>query len=168
MGQADTLKKLKVRVGVVKRTRKELEAYKKEEETMRQKIQKMRDEGSCQHDIKQQENVLGETRMMLPDTERRLRTGHAELFAFIGDNLRDEWSEMLLKEEKGSGEQGGEGAGSSSDSAAASGEAEKGKAAEGVSFAEELKEARLQDNACRILLADLPVGLPEVVEEEEI
>eukprot|EP00386_Alphamonas_edax_P010336 GDKI01033468.1.p2 GENE.GDKI01033468.1~~GDKI01033468.1.p2 ORF type:complete len:147 (-),score=56.41 GDKI01033468.1:43-483(-) len=77
--EGELLKSIKVKHGVLKRIRKELLAYRKEEVNMREKVQKMKDENKDPHDIRQQENVLGETLMMIPDSARRLKDAYLDM-----------------------------------------------------------------------------------------
>eukprot|EP00793_Prasinoderma_coloniale_P002753 PRCOL_00002235-RA len=70
---ADAAKALRIVAGSLKRTTKELAAYHKEKAAEEEKIESMKAAGADAHDIKQQQNVLGETLMMIPDCTTRLR-----------------------------------------------------------------------------------------------
>ena len=61
------LRQLQIKLNVVKRTQKEYMSYVKEEKTLREKISKMESEGKCRHDIKQSQECLNETLVVLPD-----------------------------------------------------------------------------------------------------
>ncbi|PSN42453.1 Tubulin-specific chaperone A [Blattella germanica] len=73
------IKALKIKTGVVKRVAKEKVMYEKEAEEQRQRIQKYKDQGKDEHDIKKQEEVLQESLMMVPDCQRRLVKAYDEL-----------------------------------------------------------------------------------------
>ena len=60
-------------------------AYEKEVEQNEAKVQKMRDEGKDQYDIRKQEEVLQESYMMVPDSKARLENAIADLDAAVGD-----------------------------------------------------------------------------------
>lgn len=73
---------------------KDLQAYEREEREQRQVIQKMKESDACPEDIKiqvafsrqlptRQEQVLGETLQMLPDTRGRLEDAFVDLQALI-------------------------------------------------------------------------------------
>ncbi|XP_060072114.1 tubulin-specific chaperone A-like [Ylistrum balloti] len=70
-----TMKQLKIQTGVVKRITKERYAYEKEAEMIEKKVEKMKAEGKDEYDIRKQEEVLEESRSMMPDTKRRLKKG---------------------------------------------------------------------------------------------
>ncbi|EFN54270.1 hypothetical protein CHLNCDRAFT_15558, partial [Chlorella variabilis] len=70
---------LKVKTGVVKRLRKELDMYQQEVQTEQAKVQKLKNEGADPHDIKYAENILAESSAMLPDTRQRLEEAFREL-----------------------------------------------------------------------------------------
>uniref|UniRef100_A0A7S1EP11 Tubulin-specific chaperone A n=2 Tax=Hemiselmis andersenii TaxID=464988 RepID=A0A7S1EP11_HEMAN len=84
---AAAVKNLKIKVGVVKRTAKELTSYEKEITTQTDKVEKMKAEDKPFHDIKQQEEVLKEAQTCLADAKRRLDGAAQDL-------------ESLLEEEK--------------------------------------------------------------------
>lgn len=77
------LKQLKIKTGVVKRLAKEKVMYEKEAETQRNRIQKFKDEGKDDHDVRKQEEVLQESLMMVPDCQRRLAKAYEELKALV-------------------------------------------------------------------------------------
>ena len=64
---SDLLRPLKIKLGSVKRTFKEYQAYVKEEAQQRKKISDMEAAGRDRHDIKQQLECLNETLTVLPD-----------------------------------------------------------------------------------------------------
>ena len=76
-------KKLKVQTNVVRRMLKEVSAYEKEVLENEKKVQKMRDDGKDEYDIKKQEEVLAESYMMVPDSKNRLEAAVQELQSCI-------------------------------------------------------------------------------------
>lgn len=82
-------KQLKIKFGVLKRVDKDLKYYKKEFESQKIKVDKMRDEGKDAHDIKQQEQVLQETETMLPDCESRIQNAVREIKEHMKDHEAD-------------------------------------------------------------------------------
>jgi tubulin-specific chaperone A len=69
---ADQLRDLKIKSGAVKRTTKEYIYYFKELETEKCRLEKMKSEGKDEYDIKQQENVVAESGIMIPETKKSL------------------------------------------------------------------------------------------------
>lgn len=65
------IRQIKIKTGVVKRIAKEKSLYEKEAEQQKNKVQKLKDEGQDEHDIRKQEEVLQESLMMVPDCQRR-------------------------------------------------------------------------------------------------
>lgn len=53
--------------------------YEKEAEQQRGRIQKFKEEGKDEHDIRKQEEVLLESLMMVPDCQRRLHKAFQDL-----------------------------------------------------------------------------------------
>lgn len=73
------IKQIKIKTGVVKRLAKEKAMYEKEAELQRLKVEKMKEEGKDEYEIKKQEEVLQESVMMVPDCRKRLFAAHADL-----------------------------------------------------------------------------------------
>ncbi|XP_067667202.1 tubulin-specific chaperone A-like [Haliotis asinina] len=73
------IKQIKIRTGVVKRLTKEKSMYEKEVETLEARVNKLKEEGADEHDVRKQTEVLQESRMMIPDTKKRLKTACEEL-----------------------------------------------------------------------------------------
>ncbi|KAL6498745.1 hypothetical protein OROGR_028292 [Orobanche gracilis] len=67
-----TLKNLKTNTETCKRIKKDLDLYEKEVEREAAKTADMKAKGADPYDLKQQENVLAESRMMIPNTRQRL------------------------------------------------------------------------------------------------
>ncbi|KAF8412851.1 hypothetical protein HHK36_000823 [Tetracentron sinense] len=74
-----TLRNLKIKTGTCKRIIKELHSYEKEVEREAAKTADMKEKGADPYDLKQQENVLAESRMMIPDCNKRLEASLADL-----------------------------------------------------------------------------------------
>ncbi|XP_077247233.1 tubulin-folding cofactor A-like [Tasmannia lanceolata] len=74
-----TLRNLKIKTGTCKRILKELRSYEKEVEREAAKTTDMKEKGADPYDLKQQENVLAESRMMIPDCRKRLEASLADL-----------------------------------------------------------------------------------------
>ncbi|XP_053612078.1 tubulin-specific chaperone A [Plodia interpunctella] len=73
------IRQIKIKTGVVKRIAKEKVVYEKEAELQKNRIQKLKDEGQDEHNIRKQEEVLQESLMMVPDCQRRLVKAFADL-----------------------------------------------------------------------------------------
>eukprot|EP00246_Nothoceros_aenigmaticus_P006672 TRINITY_DN19729_c0_g1_i1.p1 TRINITY_DN19729_c0_g1~~TRINITY_DN19729_c0_g1_i1.p1 ORF type:complete len:118 (+),score=29.68 TRINITY_DN19729_c0_g1_i1:92-445(+) len=85
-----TLKNLKIKTGIGRRILKELHSYSKEVDRETAKVTLMRESNADAHDLKQQENVLAESKMMIPDVKRRLETALSNLQSAIAEALKDE------------------------------------------------------------------------------
>ncbi|CEG38355.1 tubulin-specific chaperone a [Plasmopara halstedii] len=82
-------RQFKIKVGTLRRVKKDLEYYVNDHATQQAKIEKMRAEGKDTHDIRKQEEVLVETETMLPDCQSRLKEAITDLSNFI-EAHRDE------------------------------------------------------------------------------
>ncbi|KDO49405.1 hypothetical protein CISIN_1g038806mg, partial [Citrus sinensis] len=78
-----TVRNLKIKTSTCKRVVKELHSYEKEVEREAAKTADMKEKGADPYDLKQQENVLAESRMMIPDCRKRLESALAELKAAL-------------------------------------------------------------------------------------
>ncbi|XP_068635863.1 tubulin-folding cofactor A-like [Aristolochia californica] len=74
-----TIRNLKIKTGSCKRILKELQSYQKEVENEAAKTANMKEKGADPYDLKQQENVLAESRMMIPDCSKRLEASLIDL-----------------------------------------------------------------------------------------
>eukprot|EP00930_Biecheleria_cincta_P017901 TRINITY_DN14103_c0_g1_i1.p1 TRINITY_DN14103_c0_g1~~TRINITY_DN14103_c0_g1_i1.p1 ORF type:complete len:144 (-),score=50.10 TRINITY_DN14103_c0_g1_i1:541-972(-) len=83
------LKDLQIKVGTVKRTLKEYQAYLREEVDQRARIEKMKEDGKEEADIKKQMEVLNETLTMIPDAKQRCSKYANELSSFLAANCKD-------------------------------------------------------------------------------
>ncbi|XP_072167168.1 tubulin-specific chaperone A-like [Diadema setosum] len=95
MASADPrVRNIKIKTGVLKRLMKEKTMYEKEAVDQEKKVEKMKTEGKDEHDIKKQIEVLQESKMMIPDCERRIKTAYTDL-----KNLIDQEQELAETEE---------------------------------------------------------------------
>lgn len=62
-------------------------SYEKEAELQRNRIQKLKDQGGDEYDVRKQEEVLQETLMMVPDCQRKLLKAFDELKAILDSEL---------------------------------------------------------------------------------
>ena len=79
----ESLRALKIKTGVLTRVKKELAMYEKEVVTEGAKLEKMKAEGADAHDVKQQDQVLGESKMMITDCETRLENAFNDLLEAV-------------------------------------------------------------------------------------
>lgn len=77
------LKQIKIKTGVLKRVGKEKLSYKKEADQNKARLEKMREEGKDEHDLKLMREVLKETMMMIPDCQRRLLVAHGDMTSVL-------------------------------------------------------------------------------------
>mmetsp|Transcript_24948 Transcript_24948/g.18843 ORF Transcript_24948/g.18843 Transcript_24948/m.18843 type:complete len:125 (+) Transcript_24948:26-400(+) len=91
--------KLKVQVNVCKRLQKEVASYEKEVIANEAKVQKMKDDGKDEYDIRKQEEVLQESYMMIPDSKSRLETAFGELTELWEEFQSDESVNEELRQE---------------------------------------------------------------------
>ena len=82
-------KKLKIQVGIVKRMLKEVSNYEKEAKVNEARVQKMKDDGKDEYDIKKQQEVLQESYMMIPDSKNRLESA-VEKFSDVYNELKED------------------------------------------------------------------------------
>ncbi|KMZ58484.1 Tubulin-specific chaperone A [Zostera marina] len=83
-----SMRNLKIKTGTCKRILKELHSYEKEVEREAKKTADMKERGADPYDLKQQENVLAESRMMIPDCRKRLVGALEDLKATL-EELKD-------------------------------------------------------------------------------
>ena len=77
----EALRALKIKTGVMTRVRKELAMYEQEVKTETEKLEAMKAEGRDPHDVKQQDQVLGESTMMIGDCKSRMESAFNDLLA---------------------------------------------------------------------------------------
>ncbi|CAD5191260.1 unnamed protein product [Musa acuminata subsp. malaccensis] len=81
-----TLRNLKIKTATCKRILKELQSYEKEVDREAAKTADMKEKGADPYDLKQQqENVLAESRMMIPDCHKRLEASLADLKGILAE-----------------------------------------------------------------------------------
>jgi len=70
---------IKIKTGVLKRVGKEKVSYRKEADQQKAKIERMKEEGKDEHDVRKMGEVLQESLMMIPDCHRRIVAAMTEL-----------------------------------------------------------------------------------------
>uniref|UniRef100_A0ACD5ZBG7 Uncharacterized protein n=1 Tax=Avena sativa TaxID=4498 RepID=A0ACD5ZBG7_AVESA len=94
-----TVRSLKIKTSTCRRLFKELRSYEEEVQKEAAKAAVMRARGADLHDLKQQENVLAESRMMVPDCHKRLDAAQADLKATLVELLKIREAESAIREE---------------------------------------------------------------------
>ena len=79
----EALRALKIKTGVMTRVRKELAMYEQEVKTETEKLEAMKADGRDPHDVKQQDQVLGESTMMIGDCKSRMESAFNDLLAAV-------------------------------------------------------------------------------------
>ncbi|XP_041370558.1 tubulin-specific chaperone A-like [Gigantopelta aegis] len=80
MAAADPrIRNIKIKTGVVKRLTKEKSMYEQEAKQFAEKVEKMKADKKDEYDIRKQTEVAEESKMMIPDTLRRLGSATNEL-----------------------------------------------------------------------------------------
>ncbi|XP_068622530.1 tubulin-specific chaperone A [Battus philenor] len=94
------IRQINIKTGIVRRIAKEKIVYEKEAEQQRNRVQKCKDEGQDEHNIRKQEEVLQESLMMVPDCQRRLVKAYADLKSIL-ENEQDlkEHEEYIVAEQ---------------------------------------------------------------------
>ncbi|KAL0374236.1 UNVERIFIED_CONTAM: Tubulin-folding cofactor A [Sesamum radiatum] len=83
-----TVRNLKIKTSTCKRIVKELHSYEKEVEREAAKTADMKAKGADPYDLKQQENVLAESRMMVPDCRKRLEAALSDIKGTLSAETR--------------------------------------------------------------------------------
>ncbi|KAI9209407.1 tubulin binding cofactor A [Polychytrium aggregatum] len=78
-----SLRDLKIKTGVVKRLDKELSYYHLESTKQQDRIDKLKQSGADDADIRKQTEVLQETTVMIPDSKKRLEAAYKELESLL-------------------------------------------------------------------------------------
>lgn len=94
------IRTIKIKTGVVKRLAKEKTVYEREAEQQKTRIQKYKDEGKDEYDIRKQEEVLNESLMMVPDCQRRLAVAYEDLNKILENELDLKETEDYLTAKK--------------------------------------------------------------------
>ncbi|XP_046399878.1 tubulin-specific chaperone A [Ischnura elegans] len=77
------LKTIKIKSGVVKRLAKERSMYEKQVEQEKVRLQKFKDQGKDEYDIRKQEEVIQECVMMVPETQKRFLSAFQDLSSIL-------------------------------------------------------------------------------------
>lgn len=80
---AENARQLKIKLGAVKRTTKEYLYYFDEKTREEKRLQSMKESNQDAYDIKQQENVVQETCVMIPATKKSLEEHLGGLQTFV-------------------------------------------------------------------------------------
>ena len=80
------LKKLKIQTGVVTRIAKEKTMYEKEIVAIEKQIEDMKADGKDEYDIKKRTECLEESKMMIPDCEKRLKSAMEAMTSLLDHN----------------------------------------------------------------------------------
>lgn len=99
---AEQKRNLKIKTGAVKRTAKEYLYYFSEKTKEEAFLEKMRIISADPYDIKQQENVVQESQMMIPETKKQLAGLLADLkeyYAGVQDSLDPDAEEVKAASE---------------------------------------------------------------------
>lgn len=83
MASSDPNRRLKIKTGVVRRLDREKKSYEKEALQLEEKVARMRSEGRDEYEIKKAVEVLEESRMMVPDCEKRLAGAIEDLSTLV-------------------------------------------------------------------------------------
>lgn len=95
----DTEKKLKILLNSLKRLKKEVKYYNNELIENENKLNKMVEEDKDKYDIKKQQEIVDETKMMIPDATKRLQNKINDFENFIQDAQFDlNLDEELMQE----------------------------------------------------------------------
>lgn len=95
----DTSKKLKILLNSLKRLKKEVTYYNKELIENESKLNKMIEESKDEYDIKKQQEITDETKMMIPNATKRLQDKIFEFENFMQDAQFDlNLDEEIMKE----------------------------------------------------------------------
>nr|XP_042899123.1 tubulin-specific chaperone A [Parasteatoda tepidariorum] len=81
------LKQIRIKTGVVKRLAKEKVMYEKEALKEKEKLEKMQASGEDSYLIRKQEEVMKESRMMIPDTIKRYQVAYQELQEMLENDV---------------------------------------------------------------------------------
>ncbi|XP_022099736.1 tubulin-specific chaperone A-like [Acanthaster planci] len=77
--QDPRIRNIKIKTGVLKRLVKEKAMYEKEVADQMTKVEQMKAGNQDEYNIKKQQEVLEESKMMIPDCTRRIKSAFSEL-----------------------------------------------------------------------------------------
>ena len=83
------VRKVRIQVGVVSRLVKEHGFYLKESAELLVKIEQMRNDNACVHDVKQMSEVYADSRKMIPQVLAQLGVSRDALFALLGKHTSE-------------------------------------------------------------------------------
>jgi len=91
MPEDPRLRAIRIKTGVVKRLSKEKLSYEKEATDLEAKLEvfKNSDAGADDANVARQNAVLQESKMMIPDSQKRLRIGYDELVTVVQEADED-------------------------------------------------------------------------------
>lgn len=99
---AEQIRELKIKTGSVKRTTKEFLYYFEELDTEKGRLEKMKADGKDEYDLKQQEGVVAETGVMIPETKKSLQAALDTLtqcYDKVGADLAEDLPEKVQAQE---------------------------------------------------------------------
>lgn len=94
------IRTIKIKTGVVKRLTKEKTVYEREVEQQKLRIEKLKEQGKDDYEIRKQEEVLTESLMMVPDCQRRLAVAYEELRNILQSEQDLKDTELYLDAQK--------------------------------------------------------------------
>lgn len=80
------LKKIKIQTGVLKRIAKEKSMYEEEVITLTKQVEEMQAQGKDEYDIKKRNECLEESKMMVPECEKRLQVAIETMSSLLNQN----------------------------------------------------------------------------------
>lgn len=94
------IRTIKIKTGVVKRLTKEKIVYEREAEAQKVRIEKLKEQGKDEYDLKKQDEVMNECLMMIPDCQRRLLVAYDDLKNILDTEKDLEQSEDYITAKK--------------------------------------------------------------------
>lgn len=88
------IRTIKIKTGVVKRITKDKIVYEQEAEEQKAKVERLKQEGRDEYEMRRQVDVLQECLMMIPDSKRRLVKAYEDL-----DNVLNKEKDLKDTEE---------------------------------------------------------------------
>lgn len=86
---AEIVRGMKIKTSALNRLHKEYKYYQQEAEKEHARVEAMKAAGADAHDLKQAENVLAESSMMVPETRQRLEAALSDLQSYVESNAQD-------------------------------------------------------------------------------
>lgn len=91
------LNNLRIKTGVVRRLNKEMQSYEKEVERELQRLEKMKATGEDEYRTRKQEEVIQETRNMVPSCRVQLQKACSELKNLVGEAHQEHAETEIFK-----------------------------------------------------------------------